>query len=524
MRKPLKWGLLGGAGLYLALGAFAVLHTLTRHEDLHSPPAASRDVYGFKSGTLGLLRPDSRKTEQAWPPAEPFPPAERFEGRNESFALQWEPQSGMGAGSPAERWVDELQDDDALEFVAFAAWIPQPDEPVDPERDWEIPLTFRDPETGRPLGAKRLEQLGIPGELASLDPPHSYHTPRLSLLFRTSGFEHVRFPECTIGDARTGARVSYDLESLGEAESRSRTIGEWTRLDAALLTWLDSPLDCRLHVLTGPSETARLETEPGAQVAFGERLRVQWLAEVERDFRTSSYLHGFKPAPSVPSEVAAKLRNRFNATRDDAVMVELNDRDEDEEPHPGHMLLRASSSSLLENHCARLGPTGPSWEWDSEEQSQSLYLASSENPENAPSSDAMELLFIPHIAELTFRIERLPHLPNGRDIEDLFDSRLPRITLPEDLSDAERQLLGFIGVGAQVAWESDLVWDERPPRGLPGDRTFRDTTPQALLNWYIDHTPGAFVRHDPDGMILHFNETEPSWWDQLIQNLGGGFP
>jgi hypothetical protein len=43
-----------------------------------------------------------------------------------------------------------------------------------------------------------------------------------------------------------------------------------------------------------------------------------------------------------------------------------------------------------------------------------------------------------------------------------------------------------------------------------------------LLNWYLDHTPGARVRYEEAGLILHFNEEKPGWrdhFDKLIQRL-----
>ena len=101
----------------------------------------------------------------------------------------------------------------------------------------------------------------------------------------------------------------------------------------------------------------------------------------------------------------------------------------------------------------------------------------------------------------------------GDDRVDLvaFASWVPRA----DDHDTETQLLGFIGVGAQLAWKSSERWDDHPPSDMPADRTFRDTTPQALLDWYLDHTPGARVRYDPDGLVLHINEEESDWWSRM---------
>ncbi len=99
-----------------------------------------------------------------------------------------------------------------------------------------------------------------------------------------------------------------------------------------------------------------------------------------------------------------------------------------------------------------------------------------------------------------------------------------RITVPEDLDDAETQLLGFIGVGDQLAWESNERWDDHPPRSLPPDRTFHKTSPQKLPDWYLEETPGAWVRHDAENVILHINEEEQGGWKRMkkwFENLFG---
>jgi len=190
--------------------------------------------------------------------------------------------------------------------------------------------------------------------------------------------------------------------------------------------------------------------------------------------------------------------------------------DTDEAPAP-LVIARTSSPRYLADHCGRISAEGVIWEWDEKDKEEGVAIVSL--PASDSASDPLRLVFLPHVAELTFSLAGLPDMPNPRSTGDLFDCVLPRITLPEDLDDAETQLLGFIGVSAQLAWESNNRWDDHPPDNMPEGHTFRDTTPQALLDWYLDHTPGAWVRYDPDGLVLHLNEEESDWWGRLKEGF-----
>jgi hypothetical protein len=186
-------------------------------------------------------------------------------------------------------------------------------------------------------------------------------------------------------------------------------------------------------------------------------------------------------------------------------------------------LVRVSSTDLISEHCGVLTSTGVRWKWESEENEDALSIVST--PIDPTETGPMRIVFVPKVTELTFTIAALPDMPNPRGTTDLFDCVLPRITVPEDLDAAETQLLGFIGVGAQLAWKSNERWDDHPPRNLPPDRTFHDTSPQKLLDWYLDETPGAWVRYDSENLMLHINEEEQGWWTRMkerFENLFGG--
>ncbi len=505
-----------GIIIYLVFAAILVTVTLFHREDFNSSPTASRDVYGFKSGEIGLLKEPSKKTEQVRPASVKMATPTRYSGWKNSFVLQWKKNEDIPAGSAVDPWVDGLLGDDQIDLIAFATWTPQPDDPISEGADWHPSLTFRDSNTLEILSADQIAALQIPPDLFSLPTPGEYQTPRLSLLFRTQGMPYVRFTGIDLGDARTGAKVSHDLERLGEQTHRSVTIGDWTRLDAALLTWHDISIECRARVLTGKPVRASLDKTLGEQIVFGDHLRIQWLESVPGSPIVTDYINSFKPAkPITRAEVAAFKKPNFfkdGSSKPGRFHIYLSDSS----TRKSAAVIRASSPTYLKNHCALMTPAGPNWDWDIEEEDDSFLIASIDTP---TTTQPAELIFLPHITELKFEIRRLPDLPNPGSPEDLFENRLPRITLPADITDAERQLIGYVGVGAQVAWDLNMIWDDHPPRHFPSDNTFRNETPQSLLNWYLDNTPQAHITFDDDGLILRVNEEKESWWDRFVDSL-----
>ena len=70
----------------------------------------------------------------------------------------------------------------------------------------------------------------------------------------------------------------------------------YKRSDTELLIWHDSPLECLVRVLTGEPQMSTLEQKRGAQVSFGEDLRLQWLAPMESEPSLKSITDLFIPA------------------------------------------------------------------------------------------------------------------------------------------------------------------------------------------------------------------------------------
>jgi len=512
--KRTKGCLIGGIVVYALLAAVVILVTAFRREDFQSLATASRDVFGFRDGHFGLLEPAERKTHANWPAAKAMMAPVRIEGEKSSFLYDFSTEAKPGEVTPPSRWTEGFADDDAVELVAFATWVPGPDDPID-NPQWKAPLILRNPVSLEALDPSKRSDLGLPDSFTTLLPPRQYQTPVLRLVFRTRGMEYPRSTGLVAGDARTGAQVTYDLPKENDGSPRHEVSGEWLRIDTDLLLWHDTPLKCQVGFLTGTPETAELPANSGAQITFAERLRLQWLTATTEALKVNSWVREFEPAASLPEAEKAAIRQRFSnrSARPEGLMsFALTDP-----PSTGSKIyVRTSSNIYLSKHCGVLGDGGVSWDWTQEESDDGVAIASIED--QAPDRP-LRLVFVPTVTEWTGEIAGLPDMPNPRSTEDLFDCVLPRITLTEKPEDAETQLLGFIGVGTQLAWKSNEIWDEHPPLNLPEDRTFRNTTPQQLLDWYLDQTPGASVRYDGAEMVLHFNEEESDWWTRMSEGL-----
>jgi len=507
--------------LYIGFVAVVFLIASKKEVDYSVTPDQSRDVYGFQEGDLGVLRDVSRKNGQVRPAAEVMGQVAHYEsaGPEADFVLHWAKEKSVEIGTPPERWVDALQGDDEIDLVAFATWVPQPDDPLTNDGGWQAELTFRDPQTLVALSADDLSKLGVPASFSKLTPPRVYQTPLLRLLLRSKGMPVVQSSQIRLGDQRTGARVNLNLSERDTKAVWTERSGDWIRQDSELLIWHDSPLLCRITALTGEPEYAELPQTVGEQVVFGDRLRVQWLGRTPRSGYVSDSLSGFTPAVEVPPGSFDRTRGSPDpfggVERPGLFRIGLQKQDE---PTP-ETLLRASSEEYLKEHLGWIAPDGSStrWSW-LEKETQGGFLIASTRMTTSPSLP-MKLVFLPQITELEFAIAGLPDLPNPRDIGNLFDCVLPRVSLPEDLDDAEAHLIGFIGVGSQIAWDRADRWEDKPPHDLPADRTFRNETPRSLLNWYLQHTDGARSRFDEDNLLLYVNEGRTAWWDGLFERV-----
>lgn len=508
MRSRLK-----RAGLALVfLGVFVAVGLTYRVKniapELHSSPTESRKTRSFNDGWIDILEPARRRNDNGFSALKEMPLPEVIAGTDDTFVLDYSSAEKTEKEKLPKRWTKNLLGDDKVEFIAFATWHPAAeDDFTNPE--WKVEGKFRDAESLAPLDSGALNELGIPDTFRSFSPPKNYKTPKIRLLFRTSGIEYPRFVKMVGGSPITGAEMTYQLSQLDEEEPDTGSLGEWSYFDLALLSWHDTPIRFHLQSLTGKPQEATLENRTGAEVVFEDRLKLQWLAEVNGETDVETYFYNFTPLTPNP-----KLERKLDQleSKNQGVLIEA----EKEAGWSPSILIRTSNADYLEEHCAWRAPDGSlNFGWIDEGEQNDVVLAS--RPRPADLSKPLELVFIPRLTELTFELSGLPDAPNPATIPNLFDVVLPRLTLDKEVATSERHILGFIGTATQLAWDYESLWGDHPPKSLPENNTFEGYTAQELLHWYLNETPGATLRYDEAEKILYINEDKNTWLERLTE-------
>lgn len=472
-----------------------------------SSPTASRDTPGYHSGDgIGLFEP--------W--------TTRGQYHGQSPEIPWSvPKAGTGEnGSRTFEWLDEeiipevflplhetasFEGGGAIEFFAFATWHPKADDPVDPGESWSAPLVLRDPDSLSQFSEDELDQLGIPRAWRTFPPKLFPHWPWVRLFFRAKDMPGVRALRAHGGDARTGAKLAVDgseFATRAGVSSHTDSHGEWAMIDMVLIAWHDTPLDLEVQLLTGEPIEVELPRELGAQAAFGEWLRVQWVTAGDGAAKVTHFERE-DDGPSVPGPAASAFIT--------GIETEFVNRS-NTKPYP-NLVIRASAPDFAKAHLGIRGPNGLRWRWDDRSVGDFDFLMIEDpDPEQrAP----LDLVVLPKAASVRFKIAGMPDLPNPRSIENLFETRMPRVVLREDFMPPEFMLQAHIALGAQLNWDvDDFDIPGASISALPKDKIFRDTSPQQLLNWYLENVPGAHVTYDEADRKIYFNQPRETWWDR----------
>lgn len=503
---------------YLLFAGVFVLITMTGDLELVSPATASRDVYGFKSGTLGVLRESTKKTSEARSADLPMAKPEVIPGKEDLFLLDWTKEKEAPSREVPDRWVETLQGDDQLELIAFATWTPEADDGILSDPEWKAKLILRDPVTLEEITKEESEAWKIPDSFYELKPSVKYHTPIFRAIFRSENMPYVRTFSGEIGDQRTEAQISYDLASLDDDVTTFETVGNISRYDLSLLAWHDTPITLQVQVLTGEPLETELPQIAGEQILIADSLRLQWLLHHPNRIYSSDYVSNFEAATTISKKKRREIRQRFeNASGDEVGALRVYERDP-VTPDPT-ILIRASSEEYSTYHLGIRTNEGVAWSFEQEEDANAWYIAETEVPKGVDLTEPLPLVFLPHVAELRFDIAGMPDQPNPRESPDLFKITIPRLTLPDDDDDVESRLIGFLSVAAQIEWDHSDKWDDIPPPATPSDRTFINETPQSLLNWYRKNTSGEDIKYDDQAFTLEVNQNEFSFWEKIREYL-----
>jgi len=552
VKKSLKWffGCIAAVLLLaiLFLGSVLLARPLPEFD---SPSTSSRDTPGYRGGSLGILEKASRKPESGLPVSFEFATPNWTEGSDDDFLVEWLGEEELEDEDLPKAWVDALEGDEQIELAAFATWHPQPGDDVDKGATWQPEAVFYDAKTLALLGEADLERMGVPLEWKVFERSDRYRVPKMRLLFRTKNVAHPRMLRLTVGDAVTGAQVSYSVGSTGQELPECDSAGQWLRFDVALLLWHSTPLTIYATVLTGEPLRYEIRRKNGAQVVMGDRVRMQWLREFDHALEVNYRPRGFTPAEPLGEEVAAGVAERLDSrsapfSADDPFGALHGPSSslvsEEKDPQPGkatplvaewiqndpdgkigrRALLRVSCSDYVEEHVGVQNPDGTvDWEWASDSGER---IETVETTSVLPSGEPLRLFEIPHRTELEFEIPGVPGAPSQSAPANLMHVAIPRLTLPlADADGAEDRIIGVLSAAAQIEWEHENLWDDYPAE-FPGDGTFRDVTPEELLHWYLRHTKGSMIEYDPIELTFDINPERQTFFDKVKEKWDEWYP
>ncbi|MBL9154718.1 MAG: hypothetical protein JNK37_19720 [Verrucomicrobiales bacterium] len=520
MSRAIKWSLGLGVVAYVVVVGVVVARAYLRMPDLVSSPTETRVTQAYRDDQLGVFEPADRDSFEGYPAGAEMRVPVRVPSDGDGVLYDWMGEPEVKQQAMPSRWAEGLEGDGAVEFFAYSLWYPSGDSPA------EVAMSdFREIGSQRLLERSELDALGVPEAFHRLQVPTRYRAPVMRLLCRVRGMPVARLCRPLLGDARTGAAISYDLEELEEGYPAFAQAGEWCRLDTALLCWHDTPVKVSVQALTGDPERATLQREIGASVVFPDRLRVQWLDQADEEMEVEHSVNRFTPMEGWGGAGRQDLIDRLRDPSDPDRRVAWIKPSGGTPGSTRSLMVRVSSGEYLREHCGwRLsGENGYRWNWDYLGEADQMTIVAAEIEAGLDAGTPIELVFLPRRTELTCEIGGLPDAPNGREIANLFDLKIPHLILPEDPEDAEDLLLAMIAVATQYAWDFENLWEDHLPASMPADRTFRGATPRELLEFYLKSTPGSRLEIDEAEKLMKLNENREPWFTRLVEWVEGMF-
>ena len=267
-----------------------------------------------------------------------------------------------------------------LKLAAFAVSIPGIHDSADR-------LLWRDPTSLKPIGGQQLLAPGLNHNANTLR-----SAPQLSLLFSAeNGLPFACATEIHAFDARTDALLSFGTQSDG-LQSHADT---WTRIDLPIGVWHDTSVKIGLNVLCGEAEILSIGDSREAEGAGAG---------------------GFKIRIAPPTTIDIRQIDPVNQSLGEVIdQVPLAEVTTESVAHRDHFRLTAmrNGSTCVVN---------PGWTPGT--RIDLIAVAVDEN-------DQLGCVYFPNEVRAWFEIAGLPDMPNGPDLRNLFEARIPEITIGE---------------------------------------------------------------------------------------------
>lgn len=353
-----------------------------------------------------------------------------------------------------------------LQLLAFAVSVPHADDLQRSKVDPNVNLEFLYPETLEPIDAAELGLIAEDRQVNAL----KRQNPVLRLVLANQSGRPFRILRDDIYDSRTNASVSGSLGAVVHDR------GELIRVDYDLGIWHDTPLRIGMDLATGEPIRAPLNQKSGEQIQLGDSARIQLVSVIA----------------GAPAGVSWSQRHT------DFVPDLIHYH-----PTSGTTLAFRFSSAEFAPHCGislkRNGvTTSPIWlETGGRAQTWKHLRLMRIDRLPPPEIPELEVVFLPERSRVWFELPGLPQMPNGRDLTDLLDVKIPRIRF----GPADQPAIDFIRAAAELGG-SVKPWPAPLPAGNRPGSVLTDVTVRELL---ADYTKTYRLALDEETMsLLHF--------------------
>lgn len=423
-----------------------------------------------------------------------------FRVHESGAAGSWSPPVDVIEAGP--KLVAELPGGAKLVAMALATSVQTAENPGEWGNFRESPLRFFEPRTLDPLADDIVEALHprpspwttvrhvdgfaiVESDGFKSEQKWIYSRPvwlGLDLMLEPGSLEgDFRFENATVYDARTHARVGV-AETAVEALASGQQL---LRLRGSLTCFHRAPLIVHL-IVAHPPQVIEIPAEQGREFDIGPA-------------------HGTVVVAAPGNWVVDSDEIERSDESGFTVFVQLSQK-----IHAGAWALRGLDKNGEElGSASRLPARGSELRFD---QSGPLEMNAGVHFDTTPAK--LELKIWPAFSHVLFRIEDIPGLPaENRDLDDLFDVRLPRIEPTDD-----RELLGIIARATQMG-----LRDSAPPRTADWLLTdfpdghfphlYEGMTARELLDEYRRHSRMERFSTEPDDpLVIQVWERPPSTW------------
>ncbi|MFT5471258.1 MAG: hypothetical protein ACI8UO_006391 [Verrucomicrobiales bacterium] len=397
---------------------------------------------------------------------------------------------------PDKDLVFDLGHGNQIEVVAIS--IVQPGA-VKPGR-WLDPRSFEEitREQLLEMGSGELDD----GPLSPFTPFSSKESPVLTLLLRSSGAPGFTAHAASANafDARTHAEISY--EGTHFPTFSESNLDEWTRLGFSLGIWHDTPVDLGIVWRCGMPKVAELHEKKAGYWETNSDATKASVIDPHRikEIVTGEETDGNEMVPTI------EIGSMTHYMQPGAWLSQIELLDAQDPKSWGLQLPDSRDSSRMKT--SWFTPTSGL---------NGLYHFRTDFSEEPTS---MRLVHLPEMTPTRIRIDRLPGMPNGRDLANLFDARIPYLESYNELYAAGRAVELEITTATPLS-RAHPAYDLMRTMRHESSSLLEDMTVSEILIKLSESPPFPRFRvdHENHNLVIEVGEQTrwermKSWWNE----------